>query len=173
MKIAPRRVTFAPDILTSMEDTQLQWMDTDCSPADCSATDTDAETIPAAPPVTSDTTVSPPPGFPQFQCPQADWILQGDPSLDPGLKFVTSWSTRIIKERAAEVPLLPLSPIPAEDSQDSIMVQVGSSTDETPTPAGRCQTRSTHRRRHKRPLRREFPQEKQTSFSRTFCGLRP
>ena len=69
VKIARRRVTFAPDILTSMEDTLLQWTDTDCSPADSGATDTDAETIPAAPPVTSDTTVSPPPGFPQFQWP--------------------------------------------------------------------------------------------------------
>ena len=73
---------------------------------------------------------------------------------------MTSWSTRIIKERAAEVPLLPLSPITAEGSQDSIMVQVGSSTDETPTPAGLCQTRSTHRRRPRRPLKREFTQEK-------------
>ena len=100
--VAPRRVTFALDIPTPMEDTQLQWTGTDRSPADRCATATDAETRPTTPPATSEMTISPPPGFPQFQWPQADWILQGDPSLDPGLKFVTSWSTRIIKERAAE-----------------------------------------------------------------------
>ena len=73
---------------------------------------------------------------------------------------MTSWSTRIIKERAAEVLLQPLSPITAEGSQDSIMVQIKSSSDETPTPAGLCQTRSTHQRRPRRPLKREFQQEK-------------
>ena len=131
MTSAPRRVTFAPEIPTPMEDTQLQWTDTDRSPADRGATATDAETGQTTPPVTSERTIAPPPGFPQFQWPQADWIRQGDPSADPGLKFVTSWSTRIIKERASDLPLLPLSPITAEGSQNSIMVQVGSSTDET------------------------------------------
>ena len=58
------------------------------------------------------------------------------------------------------MPLLPLSPITAEGSQDAIMVQVGSSTDEMVTPAGLCQTRSTHRRRPRRPLKRELIQEK-------------
>ena len=144
----------------TVEDTQLQWTDTDSSPVDRCAAATDTETRPTTPPATPDMTISPPPGFPQYQWPQADWILQGDPLLNPGLKFVTSWSTRIIKERAAEVPLLPLSPITAEGSQDSIMVQVGSSTDETATPAGLCQTRSTHRRRPGRPLKRELIQEK-------------
>ena len=110
-----------------MEDTQLQWTDTDRLPAE-------AETEQTTPPVTSEMSIAPPPGFPQFQWPQADWILEGDPSADPGLKFVTSWFTRIIKERASDVPLLPLSPITAEGSQDSIMVQVGL-----------YQTRSTHR----------------------------
>ena len=70
--IAPRWVTFASDIPTPMEDTQLQWTDTDCSPADRCATDTDAETRPTTPPETSEMTISPPPGFPQFQWPQAD-----------------------------------------------------------------------------------------------------
>ena len=73
---------------------------------------------------------------------------------------MTSWSTRIIKERAAELPPLPLSPITAEGSQDSIMVQVGSPADETPTPTGLGQKRSTHRRRPRRPLKREFQREK-------------
>ena len=70
--------------------------------------------------------------------------------------------TRIIKERAAELPPppLPLSPITAEGSQDSIMVQVGSLADERPTPPGLRQTRSTHRRRPRRPLKRDFHQKK-------------
>ena len=158
--MAPRRVTFAPDIPTLMEETQLQLTDTDRSPADRCVTATDAESRPITPPETSERTISLPLGFPQFQWPQADWILKGDPSIDPGLKFVTSWFTRIIKERAAELPPLPLSPITAEGSQDSIMVQVGSPVDETPTPVGLCQTRSTHRRRPRRPLKHEFQQEK-------------
>ena len=149
--IAPRRVTFEPVIPTPMEDTELQLTDTDRG-----ATVTDAESGPTTPPKTSERTILPPPGFPQFQWPQADLILKGDPLLDPGLKFVTSWSTRIIKERAAELPPLPLSPITAEGSQDSIMVQVGSPADQTPTPMGLCKTRSTHQRRPRRPLKREW-----------------
>ena len=73
---------------------------------------------------------------------------------------MTSWSTRIIKERAAELPPLPLSPITAEGSQDSIMVQVGSPADETPTPKELGQTRSTHRRRWLFPSKCEFQREK-------------
>ena len=53
---APRRVTFALEIPTPMEDTQLQWTDTDRSPADRGATATDAETGQTTPPVTSETT---------------------------------------------------------------------------------------------------------------------
>ena len=155
-------MTFAPVIPTPMEDTQIQLTDTDCSPADRCVTATDAETRPTTPPETSEKIILPPPGFPQFQWPQADWILKGHPSLDPGLKFVTSWSTRIIKERAAELPPPPppLSPITAEGSQNSIMVQVGSPADETPTPAGLCQTRSTHWRHPRLTQIREFQREK-------------
>ena len=40
------------------------------------------------------------------------------------------------------------------------MVQVGSPADEMPTPTGLGQTRSTHRRRPRRPLKREFQREK-------------
>ena len=158
--IAPRRVTFAPVIPTPMEDTEVQWTDMDCPPADRCMTVTDAWNGSTTPAETSQKTILPPPGFPQFQWPQADWIQKGNCALDPGLKFVTSWSTRIIKERAAELPPLPLSPITAEGSQDSIMVQVGSPADETPTLAGLCQTRSTHRRRPRRPRKRELQWEK-------------
>ena len=94
---APRRVTFAPEIPTLMEDTQLQWTDMDRSPA----TATDTETRPKTPPVTSEMTISPPPGFPQFQ------------------------------------------------------------------------TRSTHRRRPRRPLKREFKQEKPARAEDFLFGVVP
>ena len=157
---ASRRVTFARIIRTTMEDTDPQVTDMDSPPTDGCAVAMDAESGPTKLREISEMTIPPPPGFPQFQWPQADWILEGDPSLDPGLKFVTSWSTRIIKERSAELPSLPLSPITAEGSQDSIMVQVGSPADETPALAGLGQIRSTHRRRPRRPLKRELRREK-------------
>ena len=62
--VAPRRVTFAPDIPMTVEDTQLQWTDTDPSPVDRCAASTDTETRPTTPPATPDMTISPPPGFP-------------------------------------------------------------------------------------------------------------
>ena len=101
-----RRVTFAPTIQTMMEDTDLQVTDLDSPLADENTIAMDAESGPTKPREISEMTISPPPGFPQFQWPQADWILEGEPSIDPGLKFVTSWSTRIVKERAAGTALL-------------------------------------------------------------------
>ena len=68
----------------------------------------------------------PPPGFRPFEWPQADWDNIGDAMLDPGLKFVASWSARITEEEMlSPPPLVPLSPIPVENSQDSMMVQIG------------------------------------------------
>ena len=54
--------------------------------------------------------------------------------ITPGLDFVASWSARIVQERSSPPPLIPLSPITAEDSLDSIVVQVGSPTSELYTP---------------------------------------
>ena len=89
----------------------------------------------------------PPPGFRPFQWPQADWDDIGAATLDPGLKFVTSWSARIAEERLSPPPLIPLSPIPVEDSQDSIMVQISSPASEVYTPIRPDRIRSVHRRR--------------------------
>ena len=75
---------------------------------------------------TKQESIVPPPGFLPFQWPQAEWEQQGDATLDPGLDFVASWSARIMEERSSPPPLIPLSPIIADDSQDSIVVQVGS-----------------------------------------------
>ena len=104
----------------------------------------DAESGPTKLTTISEMTISPPPGFPQFRWPETDWSLEGDPSLDPGLKYVTSWSTRIVKKSSAGLPSLPLSPITAEGSQDSMIVQLGSPADARPIPPGLDQIRSTH-----------------------------
>ena len=97
------------------------------------ASDIPAESRPTKLREISEMTISPPPGFPQFQWPQADWILEGEPSIDPGLK---------------------------EGSQDSMMVQVGSPVVATPKPAGLDQVRSTHRGRPRRPIKHELRREK-------------
>ena len=85
-------------------------------------------------------TISPPPGFPQSQWPQADWILEGEPSIDPGLKFVTSWSTRIVKERSAGLLSLLLSPITAEGSQDCCNTRTGGTGSNKIDAPGAAQT---------------------------------
>ena len=58
-----------------------------------------------------------------------------------------------MEERSSTPPLIPLSPITAEDSQDSIVVQVGSPATEKSTPIGLDQIRSVHRRRPRRPMK--------------------
>ena len=85
--------------------------------------------------------------------PQADWDDIGDATLDPGPDFVASWSARIMEERSSPPPLIPLSPITAEDSLDSIVVQVGSPASELYTPAGLDRVRSVSRRRSRRPMK--------------------
>ena len=94
----------------------------------------------------------PPPGFRPFRWPRADWDDIGDAMVDLGLKFVASWSARIMEERSSPPPLIPLSPITVEDSQDSIIVQIGSPISELYTPAGQDRIRSVNRRRPRRPI---------------------
>ena len=102
----------------------------------------------------------PPPGFRPFQWPQADWDDIGYATLDPGLKFVTSWSARISEERSSPPPLVPLSPITAKDSPDPIMVRTGTPTSEVCNPMGPDRIRSVHRRRPRRPLKMSTQCEK-------------
>ena len=80
--------------------------------------------------------------------------------ITPGLEFVASWSARIMEERSSPPPLIPLSPITAEDSQDSIVVQIGSSASELYTPAGLDRIRSVNRRRSRRPMKNSTKCEK-------------
>ena len=68
----------------------------------------------------------PPPGFRLFEWPQMEWNNSVDVNRDPGLKFVASWSAKIAEEE--------MSPIPVENSQDSIAVQVGTTDSEAYTP---------------------------------------
>ena len=96
----------------------------------------------------------PPPGFRPFEWPQADWNDIGDVTLDPGLKFVASWSARITEEEMPfPPPLEQISPIPAENSQDSMMVQVSTPESEVYTLIVLDRIRSVHRRRSRRPMK--------------------
>ena len=88
-----------------------------------------------------------------FNDKHSGWDDIGDATLDPGLDFVASWSARIMEERSSAPPLIPLSPITAEDSLDSIVVQVGSPASELYTPAGLDWVRSVSRRRSRRPMK--------------------
>ena len=143
----PKRVSFAPVYQTSTGEIDPLTTDQDATPTE-SPTVTIQKDIeePMAQEIREEST-EPPPGFRLFQWPQAECDDIGDATLDPGLKFVTSWSARITEERSSPPPLVPLSPITAEDSQDSIMVQIGSPTSEVYTPIGPDRIRSVHRRR--------------------------
>ena len=81
-------------------------------------------------------------------------------TLDPGSKFVASWSAKISEEEMSPPPLEPMSPIPGENSQDSIMVQVGTTDTEAYTPIVLDRIRSVHRRRSRRPMKTHHTCEK-------------
>ena len=103
----------------------------------------------------------PPPGFRPFEWPQAEWDDMGDLNRDPGLKFVASWSAKITEEEmSSPPPLEQLSPIPVENSQDSITVQVGTTDLEAYTPIVLDRIRSVHRRRSRRPIKMHPTYEK-------------
>ena len=156
----PKRVSFALVCQTSTGEIDPLTTDQDETPTE-SQTVTIQKDIeePRAHDIGEESTV-PPPGFRPFQWPQADWDDIGDATLDPGLKFVASWSARITEERSSPPPLIPLSPITAEDSQDSIMVQIGSPASEAYTPIGLDRIRSVHQRRSRRPMRMQTKCEK-------------
>ena len=156
----PKRVSFAPVCQTSTGEIDPLTTDQDATPTESPTVmiQKDIEE-PRAQEIREESTV-PPPGFRPFQWPQADWDDIGDATLEPGLKFVTSWSARITEERSSPPPLVPLSPITAEDSQDSIMVQLDSPKSEVYTPIGPDRIRSVHRRRPRRPLKMSTKWEK-------------
>ena len=149
----PRRVTFSPVIQSTTGEMDFPTTDQDETSADSPMITIIEETEQLKAQETKEESIVPPPGFRPFQWPQADWEQIGDATLDPGLEFVASWSARIMEERSSPPPLIPLSPITPEDSQDSIVVQVGSPVSELYTPAGLDRIRSVNRRRSRRPMK--------------------
>ena len=121
----------------------------------------------------------PPPGFRRFEWPQAEWTTDSDINRDPGLKFVASWLAKIAEEEGSSPPPLEqLSPIPGENSQDSITVQVGTTDSEAHTPIVLDRIRSTHRRRSRRPMTRYSTSKSPTPeedflFKDILCTRRP
>ena len=68
---------------------------------------------------------------------------------------MAEWSAIIAKEEGSSPPPLePLSPIPGENSLDSITVQVGTTDSEVHTPIVLDRICSTHRHRSRRPMKR-------------------
>ena len=149
----PRRVTFSPEIQSTMEEIDLRITDQDETPADSPMITITEEREPTKAHETKQESIMPPPGFLPFQWPQAKWEQQGDATLDPGLDLVACWSARIMEERSSPPSLIPLSPIIADDSQDSIVVQVGSPVTGKYKPTGLDQIRSVPRRRPRRPMK--------------------
>ena len=149
-----KRVSFAPVCQTSTEEVEPLIANQDETPTeDPTGTIRPEIEEPRAKDVREESTV-PPPGFRPFEWPQADWDDIGDVTLDPGLKFVASWSARITEEEMSfPPPLEQISPIPAESSQDSMMVQVGTPESEVYTPIVLDRIRSVHRRRSRRPMK--------------------
>ena len=149
-----KRVSFAPGCQTSTEEVDPLIADQDETPTE-DPTRTIRQEIeePRAKDVREESPV-PPPGFRPFEWPQAEWDDIGDVTRDPGLKFVASWSAKITEEEmSSPPPLEPMSPIPAENSQDSIMVQVDTTDSEAYTPIVLDRIRSVHRRRSRRPMK--------------------
>ena len=145
MTKTPKRVTFAPVIQTTTGEMDPPTMDQNETPTDSPMIAKQEETEEVRAHGIREESIVPPPGFRPFQWPQAEWEDIGDATLDPGLEFVASWSARIMEERSSPPPLIPLSPISAEDSQDYIMVQIGSPASELYTPAGLDRTRRRSR----------------------------
>ena len=138
----PRRVSFAPVCQTSTGETDPLTTDQDTMPTESPAVTIQPVLEGLRTQETRAGSTVPPPGFRPFQWPQADWDDIGDVTLDPGLKFVTSWSARITEERSSPPPLIPLSPITSEDSGDSIVVPTGTPTSEVYNPIGPDRIRS-------------------------------
>ena len=149
-----KRVSFAPGCQTSTVEVDPLIADQDEIPTDYPTgtirpeiEEPRANDVLEVPPV-------PPPGFRPFEWPQAEWDDIGDVTRDPGLKFVASWSAKITEEEmSSPPPLEQMSPILAENSQESIMVQVGTTDSEAYTPIVLDRIRSVHRRRARRPMK--------------------
>ena len=79
--------------------------------------------------------VPPPPGFSQFSWRCEDWQVGGELSLFTVDEELPGWSPWSSGGLLVDLPLLPLSPIVLDSSDDSVAAQVGSSRDESSTPS--------------------------------------
>ena len=104
----PKRVSFAPVCQTSTGETDPLTTDPDATPTESPTVAIQKDMEEPRTQETREESTVPPPGFQSFQWPQADWDDIGDATLDPGVKFVTSWSARIAEERPFPPPLVPL-----------------------------------------------------------------
>ena len=133
----PRRVSFAT-AMTVLGDSQGPVDSPDvnlCAPSVPDALGTDLLITAVFGPDASSTLVPPPPGFRQLCWPHDDWMVGGAPCLEPGLQQVTSGSLGSAEGRPVDPPSLPLSPFIADNSDDSVAVQVQSSRDESCIPS--------------------------------------
>ena len=73
----PRRVTFSPEIQSTMEEIDLLLSDEDETPADSPIITITEEREPTQAQETKPESIVPPPGFLPFQWPQAEWEQQG------------------------------------------------------------------------------------------------
>ena len=168
----PKRVSFAPMCQTSTGEVDPLITNQVETPTEDPAVTAHKDIEEPRAKDTREESIVPPPGFRPFEWPQADWDDIGDATLDPGLKFVTSWSARITEERSSPPLPVPLSPITAESSRDSMMVQIGSPASEAYTPTGLDRIRSVHRRRTRRPMRMQSKCGKPAP-AETFCVNKP
>ena len=79
--------------------------------------------------------VRPPPGFWQFSWPREEWRPGGDPSLFDFAKELPGWFPWGYGGQPVDPPTLPVSPILQSSLDDSVIANVGSSREESNTPA--------------------------------------
>ena len=79
--------------------------------------------------------VRPPPGFWQFSWPREEWGPGGDPSLFDFAKELPDWFPWGYGGQPVDPPSLPVSPILQSSLDNSFIVNVGSSREESNTPS--------------------------------------
>ena len=134
---SPRRVTFASDV-TVLGGAPAPMHSPDIIIYEPSCPEVIEEDVMVTEDVTTDVSspiVPPPPGLCQFSWPREDWQVGGDSSLFTVDEELPGWSPWHSGGLLVDLPLLPLSPIVLDRSDDSVTAQVGSSREESSTPS--------------------------------------
>ena len=79
--------------------------------------------------------VRPPPGFRKFSWPREEWGPHGEPSVFDFSKEFPGWFPGVGGRPSVDQPSLPVSPILQSSLDDSVVVNVGSSREESNTPS--------------------------------------